>query len=147
MGTEYKRNYKNFVGRPDLIGHDVLELGATLTQAPVGATALTDRQGTASYLAGSDARLEGVMVQASGAIGLGRVGVEVLLDGAVVATGNLYAGGPQSKYFALKKGLLQDVPVASGQALTANYSVEQSLDTGQALRASLNLALLEFPER
>ncbi len=143
MGNAYRKNWKNLQGGPDIIGHDVWDLSATVTQAPSVATSLTDRLGASTYLAGGDARLEGVLVQATGTLGLGRIGVEVTLAGAVVASGALYAGGPPSEYFALEKGQLLDIPVASGQALAANYVVEQVLDAGQVLNVKLNLTLLE----
>lgn len=147
MGTPYRRNYKNLVGKPDIIGRDVWEVGGSVAQPIAAGAPLTDRLGGTSYVAGADIRLEGVMVQATGTIGLGRLGVEVLLDGSVVASGNLYAGGPTGKYIALTKETLEDVPVASGQTLTANIAVEKSLDTGQAVRAALSLAILEYQER
>ena len=148
MGVEYRRNYKNLVGKPDIVGHDVVDLGVTGLQAAVGPTALTDRLGASRLELGSDARLEGVsLALSSGALTLGRVGVEVHLDGAPVASGALYAGGPGAKFLKLDKQTLSDIPCASGQVLTVNYAVEQSLDTVQALRASLSIALLEFPER
>lgn len=149
MGTEYRRNIKNLYGRPDIVGQDVVDLGASAIQAPVGSTALTDRLGGTQYVLGSDARLEGAHVSVgSGNLTLGRIGIEVLLAGTVVASGNLYAGGPAGgKYLVLPKESLLDVPVVSGQALTANYSVEQSLDTAQSLRVSLSLVLLENAER
>jgi len=148
MGLEYRRNYKNLVGKPDIIGRDVIDLGVTGLQATVGATSLADRLGATRFELGADARLEGVhLALSSGALTLGRVGVELLVDGAVVASGALYAGGPGAEHVTLAKGALMDVPVASGSVLTAQYAVEQSLDTVQALRASVSLALLEYPER
>jgi len=86
------------------------------------------------------------LVQASGTLGLGRVGVDVRLDGTVVASGALYAGGPASLFVRLSKSEQEDVAVASGQALTVNAQVDQVLDAGQAIRASLTLALLQRPE-
>lgn len=148
MGTEYKRNYKNLVGRPDIIGRDVWEVGVTPIQAAAWDTGMTDRFGSLRYEAGADARLEGVhMALSSGSLTLGRVGVQVALDGVVVASGNLHSGGPGAKYIALKKVTLEDVPVSSGSVLTVSYAVEQSLDTAQGLRASLSLTTLEYPER
>lgn len=148
MGIAYRKNLKNQYGRPDIIGREVVELGASSVQAPVGATALTDRLGASRWAAGANARLEGAHVSlGSGDLTLGRVGVEVLLDSTVVATGNLYAGGPDgAKYITLSKEKQEEVAVASGAVLTANYSVEQSLDTVQTLRVSLSLALLEHAE-
>ena len=148
MGTEYKRNWKNLVGRPDIVGHDVVDLGVTGLQAAIVPTPLADRLGSTRHELGSDARLEGVsLALSSGALTLGRVGVEVMLDGAPVASGALYAGGPGAKFIKLDKQTLSDIPCASGQVLTVNYTVEESFDTVQALRASLSIALLEFPER
>jgi len=147
MGREYRRNIKNQYGRPSVIGRDVWELSASVGQAPGGAASMSDRLGSTTYLAGSDVRLLGVMVQATGTIGIGRIGVEVQLAGSTVASGNLYAGGPMSKYIKLAIETDEDVPVASGAALTANVSVEQGLDAGQAIRASLSLDLLEFQEK
>lgn len=148
MGTEYRRNYKNLLGKPDIIGRDVVNLGATGLQATTGATPLTDRLGSTRFELGADARLEGAhLALSSGALTLGRVGVELLVDGTVVASGALYAGGPGADHMTLAKGALADVPIASGSVLTAQYAVEQSFDTVQALRASVSLALLEYPER
>jgi len=147
MGRDYRRNIKNQYGRPAVIGQDVVELTASVGQAPGGAAPLSDSLGAASYVSPSDARLLGVVIQATGTLGLGRLGVEVLLAGSVVASGNLYAGGPSSKYIKLAIKSNEDVAVGSGQALTANVSVEQSLDTGQAVRASLSLDLLEYSEK
>jgi len=148
MGTKYKRNYKNFVGHPDIIGRDVVDLGVTGLQAIAANTALADRNSVTRFELGADARIEGFhLALSSGALTLGRVGVEIQLDGAVVASGNLHSGGPGAKYITLAKGILADVPATSGQVLTANYAVEQPLDTVQSLRVSLNLALLEYPER
>ncbi len=146
MGREYRRRIKNQYGRPALIGQDVVELTGSVGQAPGPAAALTDSLGAASYVAPADARLLGVVVQATGVIGIGRVGVEVLLDGSLVASGNL-GGGTNSSYIQLPIETDEDVAIASGQALTANVSVEQGLDAGQAVRASLSLDLLEFPEK
>lgn len=146
MSAASRKNQKNLYGRPDIIGRDVWEVSASLGQAPAAAAALSDRIGQTSYLAGCDARLEGVLVQASGTLGLGRVGVDVRLDGTVVASGALYAGGPTSLFVRLSKSEQEDVAVASGQALTVNAQVDQVLDAGQAIRASLTLALLQRPE-
>ncbi len=146
MGREYRRRIKNQYGRPALIGQDVVVLSGPIGQAPTGAVALTDSLGAASYVAPTDARLLGVVVQATGVIALGRVGVEVLLDGALVASGNL-GGGTNSTYLKLAIETDEDVPIASGQALTANVAVEQVLGAGEAVRASLSLDLLEFPEK
>ncbi len=147
MGNEYKQNYKNLVGRPNIIGRDVWDVGVTLAAAPAAAVALSDRLGGESYELAVAARLDGVTIQATGVLGLGRIGVEVQLNGAVIASGSLYAGGPDSVYIPLSVTALQDVAIASGEALTVNASVELSLDTGQALRTALNLTLLEYPER
>jgi hypothetical protein len=147
MGVAYKRNWKNVQGGPDIIGRDVWELDVASLQAPVGATALTDNGTSSRYTAGADARLEGMMLAlSSGTLTLGRIGVEVLADGVVVASGELNPGHG-GKYITLNKGSQEDVAVASGVVLTANYSVEQSLDTVQGLRVALSLAILEGPEK
>ena len=148
MGTEYRRNYKNMLGKPDILGRDVLDLGAASLQAIGTPTSMTDWMGTVRQEIGVDARLEGVtLALSSGAMTLGRVGVEVMLDGAPVASGSLYAGGPSADMIKLAKGAFADVPVASEQVLTVNVHVIESMDTVQSLRASLSLALLEYPER
>jgi hypothetical protein len=147
MGNEYRQNYKNLVGRPNIIGRDVWEVTGSVGLAIAAGVPLTDSLGGGSYVAGADARLDGVMIQATGVLGLGRIGVDVKLDGLTVASGHLYAGGPAAQYIPLSVSSLEDVPVASGQTLTANVSVEQGLDAGQAVRAALSITLLEYPER
>lgn len=146
MGTEYKRNWKNLVGRPDILGRDVWELTATALQAPSAVTALTDRAASTQYIAAASCRLEGAHVACSGTLGLGRIGVELLVQGLVVASGALLPG-ESSKHISLPKGALQDIPVASGEVVTANYVVEQVLDTVQAVRVALSIVHLEYPER
>lgn len=146
MGEAYRRNVKNLYGRPDIIGRDVWEVGGSFGQAPVGATSLTDRFSEDTYLAGAAMRLEGAMIQATGTLGAGRIGVEIKNGASVVGSGNLYASGPQSKYISFPKEDGLDVPVASGDALTVNYSVEQGLSAGNALRVSLGLCILEHPD-
>lgn len=149
MSVASRRNQKNLYAKPDIIGRDILQLGASDLQAAAGNTALADGFGGNRWVVGSDARLEGFMIQVgSGDLTLGRIGVEVQSDGLVVASGSLYAGGPAGgKYVALLKDELLDVPLASGAVLTANYAVEQPLDTQQDLRVSVNLTLLEGSER
>ena len=149
MSTAYRRNIKNQYGRPDIIGRDVIDFGASVGPGIVWTTALTDRLGGTRYVAGTDCRLEGAHVSVgSGNLTLGRIGIQVLLDGTAVASGNLHVGGPTGGvYLPLPKETLQDVPVVSGQVLTANYAVEASLDTQQSLRVTLSLALLENAER
>ena len=141
MGQEYKKNYKRHVGRPNIIGQDIWEVTGTVGQAPAGAAAMADRLGATSYEAGADASLEGVMVQATGVLGAGRIGVELQLDGATIASGSLYAGGPGAVFITAPHS------IASGQVLTANVSVEQGLDAGQVVRAAASITVLEYPER
>ena len=147
MSVASRRNQKNLWGKPDIIGRDVWEVNGSVGQAPGPAAGLSDSAGQTSYLAGCEARLEGLMVQTSGTLATGRVGVDVRLNGLAVGSGALYAGGPASLYVKLLKAELNDVAIASGDALTVNASVEQGLSAGFQLRASVSLALLQRSER
>jgi hypothetical protein len=147
MSLASRRNQKNLYAKPDVIGRDVVDLGAASADAVAGTTSLTDRNGLAQYVAGADMRLEGAHLSvSSGVLNLGHIGVALALDGAPVASGSLVTG-QGGKYLSLQKGELQDVAVASGQILTATYDVTQSLDTTRSIRCALSLAILQRSER
>ena len=146
MSAASRQNQKNLWGKPDIVGRDVWEVSASVAQTVAAAVAMSDIAGQTTYRAGCDARLEGLMIQASGTLALGRVGVDVRLNGLVVGSGALYAGGPPSVYVKLLKAEQQDVAVASGDLLTVNAQVDFQLDAGQGLRGALSLALLQRPE-
>lgn len=147
MSAASRRNQKNLWARPDVVGRDVWEASVAVAQTVAASVAMADLAGQTTYRAGCDARLEGLMIQASGIVGLGRIGVDVRLNGLVVGSGALFAGGPPSVYVKLLKAEQQDVAVASGDLLTINAQVDLELDAGQTLRGALSLALLQRPER
>lgn len=147
MGRAWRKNQKNILGKPDIVGRDVFEFTGSVSQAPAAETALTGPLGESEYYTGVTARLEGAVVHATGDVNIGRIGVSIKRSGATLASGTLYAGGTnRNLYLELPKEEDQAVAIASGDALTALVSVEQTLDAGNAIRAALSLALLEHSE-
>ena len=104
MGSAYKKNMKNILGRDDVTGKEVLYLGDSALSGAAAAAKLADPHGVTDYEMPRRARLEGVVANIQGtALSSGQIGLELWAAGAVVASGSLAAGGATTVQLLLDK--------------------------------------------
>lgn len=145
MGTAYRRNYKNFSGKDDITGHDVIAVGSGLGVSPIAQTTIGDSFGCNVFTMPRPARLEGLVANVSGPVltGADKVGLELWAGGAMRASGSMVAGQSHVD-LPLKKENLQDVVLASGDAVYVNVATDFGLtSSGTALSVRVHLAMLE----
>lgn len=144
MGTAYKRNYKNLVGRDDITGHDVISVGSGLGTDPITASRLTDPHGVRTFVVDRAVRVEGLVANLEGTALADddKVGLELWANGSVVASGAMTAG-EASLGLPLKKEDGNEVTLSAGQVIFVNVATDFGLAASESLSVRVHLAMLE----
>ena len=142
MGSAYKKNMKNMLGRDDVTGHDVLHLGSGVVLAAQAATRLPDGYSVDTYIMPRRARLEGVVANIQGAaLSSGDISLELWAAGAVVGSGSF--GSNQYMEILLDKENDREVKLSAGDTVFLNVGIDATLSSAQALSARVHLSMLE----
>lgn len=142
MGSAYKKNMKNLLGRDDVTGYDVLHLGSGNVLGAGAATRLVDGNDVSTYIMPRRARLEGVVANIQGAVlSSGNIGLELWAAGVIVGSGNF--GANQYMNILLDKENDREVKLSQGDVVFLNVGVDVTLSSAQALSARVHLSMLE----
>ena len=146
MGSAYKKNMKNLLGKQDITGTDVLTVGTGVVLGAIAATLLPDPYGVSVFTMPRAARLEGLVANLNGTAltGAERVGIELWAGGAVVGSGTLTATDPSVVSIILDKENGNEVKLATGDTVFVNHAADLVLSSAQTLSVRVHLAMLEL---
>ena len=142
MGSAYRKNMKNVMGRQDITGFDVLHVGSGL----LGATSayLADANGVAVYTMPRNARLNGMVVDTNGTtLTSGSLGVALVAAGTTRGSGLINSSSATYFTVLLDKENGNEVNLVAGDTVYAQVVVNETLSSKQALTARIHLELLE----
>jgi len=142
MGSAYKKNMKNILGKQDITGRDVIHLGSGNVLNAQAAARLVDGNDVSTYITPRAARLDGVVANIQGAtLSTGDVGLELWAGGVMVGSGSF--GSNQYMEILLDKENNREVKLSAGDVVFLNVGVDVVLSDAQALSARIHLSMLE----
>lgn len=142
MGSAYKKNMKNILGRDDVTGSDVIHLGSGVVLGAHAGRRLQDGNNVDTYIMSRRARLEGVVANIQGAvISSGDIGLELWAAGAIVGSGSF--GANQYMEILLDKENDREVKLSQGDVVFLLAGVDVVLSSAQGLSARIHLSMLE----
>jgi hypothetical protein len=142
MGSAYKKNMKNILGRDDVTGHDVLHVGSGVVLAAQAAARLKDGNNVDTFIMPRRARLEGVVANLQGAtLTSGNIGLELWAGGVKVGSGSF--GSAKYLQILLDKENDNEILLSEGSVVFLNLGADVSLSSAQGVSARIHLTMLE----
>lgn len=142
MGSAYKKNMKNVLGKQDITGTEVVHLGVSDVQTGVaGASGLLDSFGVGTTTLGRNARLDGLTVDVSPALSSGELEIDLLVNAVSVGKATVTGASAQ---LILDKENGNEIKLVAGDAITATYQATSTLSDITDVSARIHIALLEL---
>lgn len=144
MALQYKENYKNLVGKPNIVGRDVLDFVGTPIYLVAATTSATNRAGNSIESCARDGVLNYIKADVGAVLPSGQVNVAVLKNLATIASGSFTTSSLRFKEWVF--GTDQNfagVTVASGDQIEVRYSVPSLVNAARPLLVKVGLTYVE----
>jgi shikimate 5-dehydrogenase len=141
MGSAYKKNMKNVLGKEDITGTEVLHVGAANVAVTIAAAVdAADAFGVATHTLTRRARLDGLMVDVSPALSSGELEIDLLVNAVSVGTATVTGSSAQ---LLLDKENGNEVKLVAGDTVKATLEVVDTLSAITDVSVRVHLVLLE----
>lgn len=144
MGKQHHDNYKNLVGKPNIIGREVLDFVGTPIYLQAATTSATNRAANAVESCARDGVLNFVKADIGSVLPSGQVNVAVLKNLVTVASGSFTTSSAKFKDWVFGSDQTYDgVTVASGDSIEVRYSVPSLVNAPRPLIVKVGLTYIE----